>query len=202
MASNPGPAFSLEQPDPARDAGDREEHHEDADRDAGQPEDRRACGGMFVVGRADELASTFIKSGAKNASARNAAPKTRNRAAMTLTCVAIRRPASYWSPSSSARIAGSSKSVNVTFSSLGSSYSPPSRPVKRSLIGPFGPRSLFSQRFSLDALFFFGGPKFLRAGRTRSARRGPAKAPLAGGRQSRHRAVDRRSRRQDEAGHH
>src|SRR6185503_3661048 len=31
-------------------------------------------------------------------------------------------------------------------------------------MGPRGPRSLFSQRFSLELLFFFGGPKFLPGG--------------------------------------
>ena len=55
------------------------------------------------------------------------------------------------------------------------------RPLKRSLIGPRGPRSLFSQRFSLESLFFLGGPKF-RPGMAR-----PGRAPT-GSRQARLRA--------------
>src|SRR5437763_54091 len=57
--------------------------------------------------------------------------------------------------------ATSSKSLSGVLSSS-TSYIESMRPENRSLIGPFGPRSLFSQRFSLPALFFFGGPK-LRA---------------------------------------
>src|SRR5687768_7818184 len=74
----------------------------------------------------------------------------------------IGRSVSY-SSSSCAVAAGSSKSGRVTDGSSASSYRPPSRPLKRSLSGPFGPFSLASQRLSEPAPFFFGGPK-LRPG--------------------------------------